>query len=144
MKYDLDQIRTTLEDQKVSQPIITAVIKDLEQAALEDQEEKEANKLPQQKWEHLFFLNNADGKYTSEEMTGWVVTFHEGTDAGSVLQKIKDSAQEQNEAAKRKKNKLTNLGEVFEGIKTKFLKDKKVKVKTKIAIRVIPVDGSKF
>ena len=143
MKFSIEQIQATLEDKKVEQPKITAIIHDLEQAAQEEQEEKEANKLPQKKWEYIVYLNDPEGKITGD-FDAWIATYLEGTDAATVLQKLRDGAKEQNEAAKRKKNKLTTLGEVFQGIKTKFIKDKGVKVKTKESVRVIPVNGKQF
>jgi molybdopterin converting factor small subunit len=143
MKYDLAQIEATLQDRKVDQPTITSIIKDLEQVAQEEQEEKEANKLPQKKWQHVVFANDPENKIGTETEV-WVVVYEEGTDAGTVLQKLRDAGQQQNETAKRKKSRLTTLGEVFQGVKTKFLKDKKIKIKTKESVRLIPIDGSKF
>ena len=109
----------------------------------EEKEDREANKLPQKKWEYIVYLNDPEGKITGD-FDAWIATYLEGTDAATVLQKLRDGAKEQNEAAKRKKNKLTTLGEVFQGIKTKFIKDKGVKVKTKESVRVVPVNGKLF
>lgn len=143
MKFDLPQIQATLEAQKIDQPKIAAVIHELEQVAQEEAEEKEANKLPQKKWQFLVFANDPENKIGTETEV-WVTAYEEGTDASSVLQRLKDAGQQQNETAKRKKSRLTTLGEVFQGVKTKFLKDKKIKIKTKESVRLIPIDGSKF
>jgi len=143
MKFNIEQIQATLEAQKIDQPKIAAVIHELEQVAQEEAEEKEANKLPKLKHEYTIIVNDPEGKIT-EEFDGWVVTSEESVDKATIISRLRDAAKEQNEAAKRKKNKLTTLGEVFEGIKTKFLKDKKVKVKTKISVRVLTVNGKQF
>lgn len=142
-KVSIEQIEATLLERKIDQPTVAAVIKDLMQAIEEEKQEKEDNKLPKLKHEYTIIINDPDGKIT-DEFDGWVVTSEETVDKGTIIQKLRDSALEQNEAAKRKKNKLTTLGEVFEGIKTKFLKDKKIKVKTKISVRVLTVNGKLF
>ena len=143
MKFDISQIEATLQDRKVDQPTITAIIKDLEAAALEDAEEKEANKLPTLKWNYLAFINDPEGKI-KDEFDAFIVTYKEGIDAGTVLQKIRDGAKEQNENTKKKKNKMTNLGEVFQLIKPKSLKEHGIKVKTKESVRIIPINGKLF
>lgn len=142
-KFSLEQIQATLEDKKIDQPRIAAIIHDLEQVAQEEQEEKAANKIPKLKHQYLVFVNDPEGKIVGD-FDAWVTTYEEGIDAGTVLQKLRDAAKEQNEAAKRKKSKLETLGDVFQGIKTKFLKEKKVKVKTKESVRVITVNGKQF
>ena len=142
-KVSIENVEAILLDRKIDQPTVTAIIKDLEQSIEEEKEDREANKLPQKKWEYIVYLNDPEGKITGD-FDAWIATYLEGTDAATVLQKLRDGAKEQNEAAKRKKNKLTTLGEVFQGIKTKFIKDKGVKVKTKESVRVIPVNGKQF
>jgi len=72
---------------------------------------------------------------------GWVVQQREGEDAGTVLTRLCDAAKDQNEGAKRKKSALTTMIQVFEGIKGKFLKSRKLRVKTKEAVRVLVTDG---
>ena len=142
-KVSIENVEAILLDRKIDQPTVTAIIKDLEQSIEEEKEDREANKLPQKQWEYIVYLNDPEGKITGD-FDAWIATYLEGTDAATVLQKLRDGAKEQNEAAKRKKNKLTTLGEVFQGIKTKFIKDKGVKVKTKESVRVIPVNGKQF
>jgi len=142
-KVSIENVEAILLDRKIDQPTVTAIIKDLEQSIEEEKEDREANKLPQKKWEYIVYLNDPEGKITGD-FDAWIATYLEGTDAATVLQKLRDGAKEQNEAAKRKKNKLTTLGEVFQGIKTKFIKDKGVKVKTKESVRVVPVNGKLF
>ena len=143
MKYSLEQIEQTLAERKIEQPKIVEIIKDLEQVALEEQEEKEANKLPTLKWNYLAFINDPEGKI-KDEFDAFIVTYKDGVDAGTVLQKLRDGAKNQNEFTKKKKNKITNLGELFQVIKPKSLKEYGVKVKTKESVRVIPINGKLF
>ena len=65
----------------------------------------------------------------------------EGQDSGLLMGKLTDAAKTQNESSKRKKSLITGFGELFSAIKTKFLKEKGIKVCTKEAVRVIGVNG---
>ena len=62
-------------------------------------------------------------------------------DAGLILGKLKDAAKSQNEAAKRKHHVMTDLVELFEGLKAKFVKEKKIRIKTKELTRVLITNG---
>ena len=143
MKYTLEQIEQTLTERKVEQPKIVEIIKDLQQAALEEQEEKDANTLPKLLWNSLIFVNDPEGKI-KDEFEGWCVTYKEGTPAETVLQRLRDGAKTQNEFTKKKKNKITNLGELFQLIKPKSLKEHGVKIRTKESVQVIPINGKLF
>lgn len=143
-KLSLEQIQTTLEDNKIEKAKIAAILKDLEQAAEEEKEERAANKLPKAKWEYLVLFNSQNQEINVDDISAYVLATEEGSDQGMVIQKLRDAAREQNETAKRKKSMLTTMGEVFEGIKTKFLKDKGIKVKTKTPVRVMKIDSTKM
>jgi hypothetical protein len=140
MKVSLEQIEATLLERKIEPPKVQEIIKDLEQAIEEEKEDRKANAVPKAKWEYLIVINDPEKKLGTE-FTGWVVKQLEGQDAGLVLGKLTDAAKTQNESSKRKKSLITGFGELFAAIKTKFLKEKGLKVCTKEAVRVIPVNG---
>ncbi len=141
-KITLEQVEATLLERKVEQPLIASIIKDLQQAIDEEKNDKEPTS--KAKWEHLVFLNEPSNFVPGDARDAWVVTYKEGVDAGTVLDKIRSSAVDQNESATKKKAALDNLGEVFQGLKNKFLKDKNIKIKTKESVRVVVVNGTKF
>ena len=141
MKVNLEQIQTTLEDNKIEKAKIAAIIKDLEQAAEEEKEERAASKLPTRKWEYLVLFNGLGENINVDDLSAYVLTTEEGSDQGMAIQKLRDAAKEQNESAKRKKSVLQNFGDIFDGLKNKFLKDKGVKIKTKSPVRVMRIDS---
>ena len=122
---------------------VKEILKDLIQAAEEDKKEDKESSGPKPKWEHVIVINDPSGKI-KDEFVGWVVTQQEGQDNGLVLDKLRDAVKEQNEACKRKKNVLQNFGELFQDLKSKFLKEKGLKIKTKESVRVLVVDGTKL
>lgn len=140
MKVTLEQIESTLAENKLNPDNINAIINDLKQVIEEEKAEKEKNKLPKVKSEHLVFVNTPEGVKV-DEMEAWVVTYTEGTDSGTVLQKIRDAVKAQNEATVNKKSSIDNLGEAFQGLKPLFLKGAGIKIKTKESVRVIGVNG---
>lgn len=143
MKVDLENVEAILLERKVEPVKVQEIIKDLTQAAAEEKEERQAEAGPKQKWEHIIVLNDPEGKLTSmkDDFMGWVVQQRDGQDSGLVLSKLTDAAKNQNESAKRKKNKITSLIELFEGLKAKFTKEKGVRIKTKELVRVLVVNG---
>lgn len=143
-KISIEEIQGVLEERKV--PNASQIIKDLEQIIAELQAEKEANKEDKPKYEYIVVLNDPSGKLAAEKMdevvTAFVVQQEEGEDAALVLSKISDAAKEQNETAKTKKSRLQNMRDIFDGLKSKYLKEKKVRIKTKEPVRVVLTTGN--
>lgn len=140
MKVTLENVESILLERKIEPLKVKEIIKDLEQAAEEEKEDRQANADPKLKWEYVIILNDKDGVLKDKEIAGWVVQQKEGQDAGLVLSKLSDAAKEQNESAKRK-NTISDLVGLFESLKAKWTKEKGVRVKTKELTRVIVTDG---
>lgn len=141
MKVSLENVEAILLERQIEKPKVSAILADLQKAIEEEKAEAGATAGPKNKWEHIIVLNDPDGKINADEVTGWVVVQEEGEDAGTILAKLRDAAKDQNEAAKRKKSLLEHFGDVFQSLKPKFLKVKKLKIKTKEAVRVLTVNG---
>ncbi len=139
-KIDLEQVQMTLLEQKIDPTKVAAIIKDLEKSIEEEKAERDANKVPLAKWNYTIIINDPDKKL-GNELEGWIVKHLEGQDDGLILGKLTDAARNQNEASKKKKSLITGFGELFSAIKTKFLKEKGVKVCTKTSVRVLTVNG---
>ena len=139
MKIDIEEVENILLQHKVSDT--PAILKDLETVIAELKAEREANKEQKNKWEYLGVLNDPSGKLKAEKMdevlTAYVIKQEEGEDAGSVFTKLSDAAKQQNETAKKKKSRLSNIRDIFEALKPKFLKDKKLKISTKTPVRIL-------
>lgn len=139
MKINIEEVESVLLKKKVEQGKVTEIIKELNEIVEELKNEPKEEKI---KWEHVIVLQDKDGILKDKEIAGWVVQQHENDDAGTILSRISGAARNQNEAAKRKKNVITTMTELFEGLKPKFVvKDKKVRIKTKELTRVIVTDG---
>jgi len=140
MKVSLENVEAILLERKVEPPKVQEILRDLQKAAEEEKEEAAGEAGPKAKWEHVIVLNDPEGKI-KDEFTGWVVAQQDGQDTGLVIGKLQDAAKVQNESAKRKKSVITNFVELFESVKSKFLKEKGLKIKTKEAVRVLVVNG---
>jgi hypothetical protein len=154
MKIELEKIKTAMVENGVDEATIEAIMKQLEAEAaeevqLEAVDEQPTNEdltdnaedLPKVKYEYVIILNDKEGYLKDKEIAGWVVQQEENADAGLILTKLKDAAKDQNEKAKRKKNAITTLEDLFDGLKAKFLKSKYIKIKTKDLTRVIVSNG---
>ena len=141
MKVSLENVEAILLERQIAPPQVTAILADLQKAAEEEKAEAGNTAGPKNKWEHIIVLNDPDGKLKADEWTGWVVVQEEGSDAGTIVSRLRDAAKDQNESAKRKKTLLTGFGEVFQNLKSKFLKTRSLKIKTKEAVRVLTVNG---
>ena len=139
-KIAIDEVESVLLEKKIDPSKIQDIVKDLEKIVEELTEERKANAEDRQKWEFVIVLNDKEGVLTGKEIAGWVVQQAEGEDAGTIISRLQDAAKSQNEAAKRKKNVLSSMRDIFEGLKSKFLKEKKVRIKTKELTRVLIVN----
>ena len=139
MKVAIDEVESVLLQRKFDPAKVQDIVKDLEKIVEEITEERKANAEERQKWEYVIVLNDKEGVLKDKEIAGWVVQQTEGGDAGTIITRLQDAAKSQNEAAKRKKNVLSSMRDIFEGLKSKFLKEKKVRIKTKELTRVVVV-----
>lgn len=139
MKIDIEEVQGVLEERQV--PEVKAIIDDLNKIIQEIQAEREANAENRPKYEHIVIINDPSGKLAAEKMdetlTAYVVQQEEGEDAGVIISKLRDAANEQNENAKSKKSRLASIKDIFDGLKSKYLKDKKLKIKTKDPVRIL-------
>ena len=153
MKIEIEKIKTTMLENGIDEETVNAVIKQLEEEAAEElQSEIEdaptnedltdnSEDLPKVKYEYVIILNDKEGHLKDKEIAGWVVQQEENADAGVILSKLKDAAKDQNAGTKRKKHAITTLVDLFDGLKSKWLKGKNIKIKTKDLTRVIISDG---
>jgi len=154
MKIELEKIKTTMLENNIDENVVNAVIEQLEAEAVEEvqpevEEPQPTNEdltdnsedLPKIAYEHVIILNDKEGYLKDKEIAGWVVQQEQNADAGLILHKLKEAAKDQNEKAKRKKNAITTLEDLFDGLKSKFLKEKHIKIKTKDLTRVIVSNG---
>jgi len=140
MKVSIEQIEQTLLEKKIEPPKVAEIIKDLMQAIEEEKADRQANAEKKQKWESVIFINDPDGKIKGD-FTGWVVKQQTGTSTSLLLGKLQNAAKTQNESSKRKKTLIKNMGELFQALKPKFLKEKGIKIQTKEAVQVISING---
>lgn len=156
MKIEIQTIKSTLIQNGIDEEIVNAIIQQLEEEATNDVETEtpeddntptdddltdNSDKLPKVKYEYVIVLNDKEGYLKDKEIAGWVVQQEENADAGLVLSKMKDAAKEQNETAKKKTSRITSMEDMFDGLKSKFLKSKNIKIKTKDLTRVVISNG---
>lgn len=137
-KIAIDEVESVLLEHKVKEA--NSIMNELQRILDELKEEKEKNKEERPKWEYVVVLNDTLGKLTKEqenELSAYVVQQEEGEDSGIIFSKIDDAAKVQNEQTKRKNSKLENFRDKMEGLKPKFLKEKKLKIRTKESVRIL-------
>ena len=156
MIIELKKIKDVMLENNIEETVADAVIAQLEEEVIEevqpeavveeptnDELTDNTEDLPKTKWEYVIILADKEGYLKDKEIAGWIVQQEENADAATILSKLKDAAKEQNENAKRKKNSITSLVDLFDGLKSKFLRDKYVKIKTKDLTRCI-ISSGKF
>jgi len=141
-KIAIEEVESLLLEKKFDPAKVTEIVRELEKVAEEIKEDNKANAAPKQKWEYVIVLHDKEGFLKDKEIAGWVVQQEADADAGTVLSKLVDAAKTQNTSGKRKKRSvITNFVELFESLKAKFAKEKKLRVKTKELTRVLLPDG---
>jgi hypothetical protein len=139
-KISIEEVESILQKQQLDPVTVKAIVKELNEVIEEIKGSKDP--IAKGKWEHVIILQDKEGLLTGKEIAGWVVQQEVGEDAGTIIAKLQSAAADQNQMAKRKKSLISNLTSLFESMKTKFLKPKKLKIKTKELTRVIIVDGN--
>jgi len=141
-KIALEEVESVLLQHKVQNT--TSIIEDLKQIIEEIKAEREAEKGIKSKYEFVVILNDPSGELKAqkknETISAYIVQQEEGEDANLILSKLQDAATDQNETSKRKKNRLENLRDIFANLKSKFIKSKKIKIKTKEPVQIILTD----
>ena len=141
MKIDLIEVEAKLLENRIEPTQVQTIIRQLTEVVEELKAEKEAEVGPKQKWEHVIVLNDPNNILNGQEIAGWVVQQEADADAGLIFGKLSDAARTQNEGQRRKKNSITDLTNLFEYLKPKFLKEKKIRIKTKELTRVLVTNG---
>jgi hypothetical protein len=138
-KISIEEVEAKLLENKIDATKVAEIIKQLEEVVEELKADKDTT--PKPKWEYVIVLNDKEGFLTGKEIAGWVVQQEQDSDAGLIIPKLQEAAKASNEAAKRKKNYITDLISLFESLKTKWTKEKKLKIKTKELTRVLITNG---
>lgn len=141
-KISIEEVEAKMLELKIDPMKVNQVVAELEKVVEELADERKAEAGPKAKWEFVIVLNDKDGYLKGKEIAGWVVQKPEEDDANLVLSKLADAAKSQNEVTKKKANRINDLVSLFEHLKSKFTKEKKVRVKTKELTRVLITDGN--
>lgn len=140
-KVSIEEVEAKMLELKVDPIKVNQVVTELEKVVEEIAEERKAESGPKQKWEFVIVLNDKEGYLKGKEIAGWVVQKPLEDDANLILPKLADAAKSQNETTKKKANKITDLVSLFEHLKSKFTKEKNVRIKTKELTRVLITEG---
>jgi hypothetical protein len=141
MKISIEEVEAKMLELKVDPTKVQQIVSELEKVVEELAEERKAIAGPKQKWEYVIVLNDKDGLLKDKEIAGWVVQQPTDGDSNLILSKLADAAKAQNEVTKKKANIIDDLTSLFENLKSKFTKEKSVRIKTKELTRVIITQG---
>ncbi len=139
MKLSLEEIQSVLNENVKDSSLIDSVIKDLEKIVEEKKEEKAESQAPKLKNEFAIVILDEAGEFKDKSLTGYVVKYKQGGDAGMILSKLSEASKAFNETKKGKKTPLTSISEIFAHLKSKFIKAAGggVIIQTKEPVRII-------
>jgi hypothetical protein len=141
MKISIEEVEAKMLELKVDPIKVQQVVSELEKVVEEIAEERKATSVPKQKWDHIIIINDENGILTGKELTGWVVQKPTEDDPNLILSKLIDSAKNQNEVTRKKANIIGDFKTLFEHLKSKFTKEKNVRIKTKEPVQVLITQG---
>lgn len=147
-KLDLETIPPVLRDFVTTPPealtneTVVKIQKAFEKVAKEEKADRDANREPKQKFEHVILLSDPTGVIPKgTELVGWVTKIKEGEDPGSVLDRIIRGIRNFNLSKKGKKSPATSIGDGIEGATRKFFKAEEIQVLTKESVRIVFTDN---
>lgn len=138
-------VTESLRQNGADKDLIAKTVKDLNQAAKEEKEERAAEKGPKLKNAMTVLLNDPENVLQGRSFSGWIVQMTEETPQALALDKARAAGHAFNQSRKGRKHPVKSLGEVFEGVGRKYWKtetDTKTVPKTKVQILIQPTDGS--
>jgi hypothetical protein len=139
MAFTQDDILEALQQAGVDAGKTRQVLENLKQVEEEKKEEKEANKEPKQKNQFVVFVMD-DGTLAGKDLIGYVVQIPADKAPQSAYDLFVDSVRGYNNGARKaKKHPVEEVGDGMQTVKGKWLKDAKLKIKTKEAVLVLPV-----
>ena len=128
-KIDLSEVIAIINAQKLSPPDTQALIKEIKARAQTKEADKEPGE-PKAKAQHVV-VGNADGSF------GWVIQMAESDAPHSVIDRVNNAAHAFNASKAGRLLPVTTVGEAFESVKRRFMKDAGLTVKTKLMVPII-------
>jgi hypothetical protein len=136
-KISLETLIEVMGEENVEQPKQQKIIEHIQQI-LED-EKKNKESAPKLKNEFGVILYAPD--LVGKEYTASVYQVKTGFDHSTVLKKISEASHDQNGSKKSKKKVIQSIGEAFQTLKRKFIKEKQINFKTKEPVQVLISDN---
>ncbi len=139
-KIDIELVEMVLKRTTLTALQQTQILEDLKfeskQVAGDDRE-------PPEKKQFVVILNDPYGKLpkTGFEFSGWVVQIPEDDDPHSALQKLHCAAHDFNQTPKGRRMPIKTIAEACEFGSAKLFKERKIWVRTKEPVLVLPTNG---
>lgn len=136
-KISIEDLRAALDAAKIEPEKQQKVLEEIEELI-----ESNKSHVTTQKLKNEFGVILYAPELVGKEYTASIYTIKEGDDHSTVLKRISESAKDQNDSAKRKKNLIGTVGQAFQYLKRSFIKAKGVNLKTKETVRVLISDNN--
>lgn len=135
-KVDLEMLKFILQRNEPDARKVATVMQDIEQE-LKVEEEEKANRPPPLKKQFSIVVSDDDGSLAGKDLVGWVVQIPEDDSVSIAPQKMIQAAYEFNTTPKGRRMPVETLGEAFECVPAKLLKEQNIWVKTKVPVLVV-------
>ena len=139
-KIDIEIVQMVLERANLTTLQQAQILEDLKfeatQVAVDDRE-------PPEKKQYVIVANDPYGKIptTGFEFSGWAVQIPEDDDPHSALEKLHCAAHDFNQTPKGRRMPIKTIAEACEFGSVKLFKERKVWVRTKEPVLVLPTNG---
>tara|TARA_B100000963_G_scaffold354680_1_gene371603 strand:- start:244 stop:699 length:456 start_codon:yes stop_codon:yes gene_type:complete len=141
-KIPIEVIAEALKSNDLDQETISRVMSDITHMAQVLADEEKAQREPVIKKQFIIVLSDPRGTVPDEDYVGWVVQIPEDDNPGTAIERIKRSAYEYNISKKGRKYPVKSIGEACEAVSTKFQKEQKVTIKTKLPVTILKTDNA--
>lgn len=139
MSLTQEDVLDALKSAQIDAGKVRVVLENLKQVEQEKKEEKEANKEPKQKTQFVVFVMD-DGTLTGKDLIGYVLQIPGDKSPSIAKDLFVESVRGYNNGARKaKKYPIKKVGDGMLTLKGKWIKEQKLKIKTKEAVLVIPV-----
>lgn len=135
-KLNIDTVIDVLKSQKLPDPTLLAIVKELNAALEDEKEDRQDNKGVKQKNKLVILMRGTPELAKLVSAGGFVIQVKDGDKTDTLYSRIQTASRSHNDSLKRNKNRVTTLGDALSLVKRKFSKVGEYMVKTKQPVEI--------
>lgn len=138
-KITIDQLALIIKRNQLAPDVARRIIEEASLVA-DKKDEAKAEPGPKPKQQFVIVVSDPEGQI-KKDLVGWVTQIPENDSPATVMEKLNAAAHEFNASKKGRMVPVNTVGEAFESVPRKFMKQANIHTKTKVPVLVVTTDN---